>query len=338
MLDLSVSPLVEQDPTQKRLSVRRARIGSGFAINSATSGKVVFDIDEDGTTALLDAYATYTPNGSDWALRLGRQKTPISIDFQTSSRSTAQFERSAYLRAFGVGRGDGASILYASNSHLVSFGLLSKIRSENPGLILFGRVGKNIVWNTEHNAFLGISARAADDQKDLLCRPTGTFCSMQDLTEPSYLLQAEYAGVFRSNWYTIELAQLSNARGASGHGGYIEFGRTFGGKRSLRDGRYLHPVSRAPESPNDVYSISARMDFLDHRRPALLGRQKAASAQLSMDWWPSSRARLGLSTTIEHLGRAPNCVDHNSCRTDQFTSKPGDETTYTVKLRLQTGF
>lgn len=274
---------------------RRARLGVEGEI---TSFKYKFEIDfADNEVDIADAYLQW--KGKPVSVTIGNQKTPNSLEEQTSSRFTSLMERAQFTDAFGLSRELGIVLATKGDDYTVKAGVFSNggfsDDDEANGYAFAARgtfspkfddiqthFGAHILYRDEGAAPNRYRQRPGIhttderfvDTNDAL--PTGGF-----LVENDLVFGAELAALYGSFHFASEFAYLTadvdpsvgdivpladdkySAWGGYAEVGYFITGETRGYKADKGAFDRTKPKNPVNKGGMGAIQINARVDYLD---------------------------------------------------------------------------
>lgn len=287
--------------------LRRLQLGFEGGINKSVKYKVEFDLDDDGDQSWTSVYLDF-PISENLTLRLGHDKTPNSLEEQTSSRSVAFSERASFTDAFSFERALGATIRGSFDDIQVSIGAFADNINDNAfsgTYSLAGRVGRTTQIDGG-TVYFGASARyrnAHQHEFEYAARfqsPAPFDLLESDIDASQDLFVGTEFGFTSANlWTTAELGYLAsecNCQRSDSFGGYLSAGVVFGGTRTLSAGKLSSPTIRQTVDAGGAgaFGVSARYDHL-RLAQANSEREDAQTLNLSLDWWLNENLRFALT-------------------------------------------
>ena len=239
-------------------SLRRFRLGAVGAIGDDWKVKTVLDIDEEFDVSFTDAYLRWRSSDGAMQLVAGQHRTPNSLDEQTSSRRLATLERAGFTDAFGFGRRIGVSVKRREENFFVTAGAYgSDIEGDGDqaGYAFAARGVFHPKLTDTAQLHLGASMRfrrLGDDaapfeyEQGAYARASDRVMSASAIGRSDAFFGAEAAFVADRFWTAAEYGvlrvrtdEMNPDRVRSHfHGGYVEFGKVFGGRRLYKSGRF----------------------------------------------------------------------------------------------------
>ncbi len=319
-IDYAISEADNTDVEFNGSELRRLRLGVSGKMGSTIKYKVELNTDSGNEVNVEDAYLQWTPEGSDWSVKLGQHKTANSLDEQTSSRFISVLERAAFTDAFEFNRRVGVSVSTSGDNHTFTAGVFGEnldATSREEGYALAARGTYTPVNTVEALVHLGASVRHrenGDTQSDIRYRQRpvthfpGRIISTGRIADSDNFYGVEAAGIFGNTWiageYGVTNASCSEAAIAGGactsdpdfDGAYVEAGAFFGGKKAYKNGKFNRPKVDNPVNTggNGAVSFVARYDTISLSDSVVNGGEYN-SFVLGADWWPTKYTRLGLN-------------------------------------------
>jgi len=310
--------------------LRRAYIGAHGKLGDKFSYNVDVGVDETGKVTPIVAFLDWKPfntkKGSDFRIRAGQFKTPMSLDESTSSRFTSTIERAAFTDAFNIQRNVGIGFVERGKKHTLAGGVFGGAIDHQP----FGSSteialrGTYTPYITKKKAVhLGASFRYRTDNKDsgpnrYTQRPYShnidPILSTGRIAESDTTFAGEAAWINDKMWVAGEYA-VNKVKCAicltdpNFNGYYAEAGMFFGGRKVYKNGKFNRPKVYNPVTKGGIgaFSVVARYDGLDLVDTSVNGGD-LKNVILGVDWYPTKNTRLGINyfNADANLGTSPS--------------------------------
>jgi len=270
------------------LSATETRTGRiGVEGKAWSNVKYKFEIDfAGGGSEVKDAYVQYVADG--YKVTVGQQKTPNSLDEQTSSRYTTLMERGSFTDAFGLARRIGVTVGTGGDNWTATAGIFkgdNSTSAENEGMEAAARVTYGVKTGDTQLHF-GASTRyrkAGFDQSAFRYRQrphnhlSDRFINTDRLGMKDTMFALEFAAVNGPFSVQTEYATLTSDMDLSGvdnpsfRGGYIDLSYfVSGGKRSYSAKKGTFGRNKVT-SDKGAAQLTARYDVLDLNNNGVAG-------------------------------------------------------------------
>ena len=350
--DADVAPGFDVDDTE----LRRLGLGVSGTLGSQLKYKVEVQTDESDEVYFEDAYVEFAPTGSKMKFKVGQQRTPNSLDEQTSSRFTSTLERAAFTDAFQFNRRVGVTASTSGKAYTLTAGLFGgNLEGGNAGtgFVAAARGTYTPVMTDETIVHLGASVRyrELDEDEEGLARYRqrpfthlpGRIISTGRVGDSDMFYGVEAAMIQGPLWvsaeYGITQADATTGSDPDFNGGYIEAGGFIGGHKVYKGGKFDRPVVDRPVTEGGLGALSGvvRYDQVDLRDGSFDGG-KLDTFIVGVDWWPTKHSRLGVNyfNADASLGTSTSGLDSNFAAL--VTLGETDETVDGFVARLQFDF
>ncbi len=293
--------------------LRRARLNIKGRLGSRFNYHVSSSIDGSGEIAVVDAYLDWKPINTNFKVRVGQFKEPMSLDETTSSRYISTLERSAFTDALDISRRVGIGLFHNGKKHTLAAGIFGANLNGEPfsgSSAIAARATYSPFAGPEQTLHLGASVRYRTDGKgeDALryrqrpyARVSNRIISTGRIAQSDLVIAAEAAILYKNFWaageYTAIQANCLACLSDPGFNGYYaELGMFIGGRKVYKGGKFNRPVIDKPVNQGGLGALAlvARYDSIDLNDTDVQGGD-LNTLVLGADWYPTQHLRFSIN-------------------------------------------
>ncbi len=313
MVDYTNAYAKNTDFDLQNLELRRAYLGLDGKVGKTFSYAVVGKVDGSGDVGLVGFTFDWKPKGTNFQVRLGQFKTPMSLDESTSSKYTSVFERAAFTDAIEINRRIGVGVFHTGKKHTFSAGVFGGNIEDRPlhsGTAFASRVTFTPIKNKTEILHLGVSIRYRTDDKtngELRYRQrpfthvSNRIISTGRVAKSDTVLGLEAAAIHKNFWAAGEYSTIQTncpncVSDPDFKGYYLETGMFFGGRKKYSNGSFARPIVKKPATKGGLgaLAIVARYDSIDLNDKEVKGGT-LSTLILGADWYPADHIRMGIN-------------------------------------------